>query len=458
MNPRKRPFIRTKFKYPLAPLFPWQQRVYDCQVKYRVCCCGRGSGKTKEAIDDICLHMSYYLTGNAAVVCPQGKDQTVNIYWERLIETLEQYPFAVDKSTHWHNDSSHIITLKNGNKIFLFSGSEAAAEGLRGQEFAYILLDEVGGLERWIWEDIIEPMTFRGCLKRVLFISTPNGVNNLFHDLYMRGMNGNNGDPLYCDYRAFHATSYDNPTQDIAGLDRLKKQKGEDSLSWRREYMAEFVGAQGAVFAKFSPKNITPKAVYKTTSDWTTYAAVDFGYTKGVTILFQVNRFTNNVNIFEEYFNIERGFREQRPDSLCQEEHLIQSVTKYKVKEIFVDCAGNQHSQETGKSMVGMLKQSGLNNIVPVPKQESDWRDYIEQIRFLVMDGDSNPHLFINPEVKYGIESFYNLRYPDKEGKNPHKYLKDGVYDHWMDAFRYAIKRLFPVQEKNLGSSFVSLR
>jgi hypothetical protein len=274
------------------------------------------------------------------------------------------------------------------------------------------------------------------------------------------GRAGAEGDPTWKSYRSFHATSYDNPLQDKEGLDALKAKHGEDSLVWRREYLAEFVGEEGMVFNKFCEKNLTTRAIYFNTDDWTTYAAVDFGFSRGVTILFQVNRFTNNINIFGEYYNENRGFGEVRASSFSQKQHLLDANIRYRIHSIFVDSAGSQRSQETGKSMVGLLQAAGLNNVIPVPKVEGDIRDYTEQIRCLIQDGEGNAHIFMHPHnCRYGVECMQNLTYPDPNKRvvaNQHQYKK-GKYDHWVDAFRYAIKMLFPVNAGKGGSFFVEL-
>lgn len=443
----------------LHELLPHQQKVFNCDAKYRIWAKGRRCGGTECGVFDLSVHMAYKTQGDAIIVLPKSKEQAVNVYWDRLCQILPQVPYCINTKKKWHNDANHIINTRRGYKIFLFSGSKEAVEGMRGiSEIEYILLDEVGNFDRYSWTDVIHPMMLNSKRTRALFLSSPNGVGNIFHELYLAGEKGNAGDPLYAGYRSFHSTSYDNTTLDIQELDRIKAQYGEDSITWRKEYMANFCSVSGAVFPKFGKDNITIKATYKDTSDWTTFAAVDYGFRRGVTILFQVNRFTSNVNIFGEYYGMDRGFEECAKGQQSQKQHLFEACKLFKIDQIFTDCAGNQHSQQTGQSMTGILRAAGLNNVCPVGKTKDDFRDYTEQIRRLICDPSNKPHLFINPDTcRWGVESLYNCRYPEKVQTNQHAYDKDGVYDHWVDAFRYAVKKLFPVMRKDAQSVFVEL-
>lgn len=79
---------------------------------------------------------------------------------------------------------------------------------------------------------------------KVLVISTPNGKQGMFHDLYMNAYNGEKG------YRELTATIYDDKLISPEEIEELKR--GYPPLAWQQEFMVEFLDNALTVFPGFS--------------------------------------------------------------------------------------------------------------------------------------------------------------------------------------------------------------
>ena len=78
---------------------------------------------------------------------------------------------------------------------------------------------------------------------KVLVISTPNGKQGMYHDLYMNAYNGVKG------YRELTATIYDDDLISKEEIEELKK--GYPPLAWKQEFEVEFLDNALTVFPNF---------------------------------------------------------------------------------------------------------------------------------------------------------------------------------------------------------------
>lgn len=78
---------------------------------------------------------------------------------------------------------------------------------------------------------------------KVLVISTPNGRQGMYYDLYLKAFNGENG------YYQITATIYDDDLISKEEIDGLKR--GYPPLAWRQEFLVEFLDNALTVFPNF---------------------------------------------------------------------------------------------------------------------------------------------------------------------------------------------------------------
>ena len=167
--------------------------------------------------------------GHVFYVAPtQGQART--IMWDLLLELGH----AVIKNSHVNNLE---LTLINNTKISL-KGADRP-ETMRGVSLKFLVLDEYADIKPEVWELILRPALAdqKGC---ALFIGTPMGRNH-FYDLYKQAELGDDE-----TYKAWHFTSYDNPTLDPAEINAAKKSMS--SYAFRQEFMASFESRGSEMF------------------------------------------------------------------------------------------------------------------------------------------------------------------------------------------------------------------
>jgi len=96
-----------------------------------------------------------------------------------------------------------VKTQDNEESLIFLRGWEAI-ETLRGQQFDYIVIDEIAQMRNFwgSWQEVVRP-TLTDTKGKGLFISTPKGFNH-FHTLFQKEAEDK-------DYKSFRFTSYDNP-------------------------------------------------------------------------------------------------------------------------------------------------------------------------------------------------------------------------------------------------------
>lgn len=134
----------------------------------------------------------------------------------------------------YKSKGSHYV-FPNGSKIKLV-GLDKNPNGLRGNTLDLIILDECGFVANldYIYKSVIIPATTHRPNAKIILISTPPATPaHSFIDYAQRA-------DLEGSYACF--TIYDNPMVDASTIERLMKESGgEESTTWRREYLCEFV-------------------------------------------------------------------------------------------------------------------------------------------------------------------------------------------------------------------------
>lgn len=145
------------------------------------------------------------------------------------------------------NGSDLAIETTNGSSVQFFSAESGNA--LRGNTFDFLILDEASFFKYELtdggdlWYDVLSPtVKVRG--KKVVFVSTPLGKNNLFYEMYQRGL-----DDDFPDYASFKATIYDDDLSTPEQIEDIKR--SIPTLSFRQEYMVEFLENAVTFFGGF---------------------------------------------------------------------------------------------------------------------------------------------------------------------------------------------------------------
>lgn len=145
------------------------------------------------------------------------------------------------------NASDLTISSCNGSIVNFFSAESGHA--LRGNTFHYLILDEASFFKYeltdggHLWNDVLSPtVKVRG--RKVIFVSTPLGKNNLFYEMFQRGLSDE-----FPDYVSFKATIYDDDLSTPEDIENIRK--SIPVLSFRQEYLCEFLDNAVTFFQGF---------------------------------------------------------------------------------------------------------------------------------------------------------------------------------------------------------------
>jgi hypothetical protein len=108
-------------------------------------------------------------------------------------------------------------------------------------------------------------------------------------------------------------------------------------------------------------------------------------------------------------------------------------VPEEQVTATFCDPAGRGVNDVTGTSAVRELRTLGIT----VRSRKSSILEGIELIRCAVLSGSGKSTLLISPRCTRLIEAMQCYHYPHSSNASGELPLKDGLYDHPIDALRY---------------------
>jgi len=139
----------------------------------------------------------------------------------------------------WRDVDKMMITA-NGGEIHFRSADKP--DNLRGDGLHGAVLDEADFMDRATWFDAIRP-ALSDKQGWAMFLSTPKRMNGWFHKLYKRGVSSDFEDRAY---RCWRLPTWANPNIPPEEIEEAKRDLGENSIEFRREYGAEFVNVVGA--------------------------------------------------------------------------------------------------------------------------------------------------------------------------------------------------------------------
>ena len=196
---------------------------------------------------------------------------------------------------------------------------------------------------------------------------------------------------------------------------------------WEAEMLCRRPSAENAVFDEFDPAVHVRPVDYD--ANLPVYRTLDFGFVNPFVCLWiQVDR-TGLVRVIDEYVRsratIDVHAEEIKRRTPGGEEHLAAT---------FCDPAGAGTSDITGTSIIRELRTLGI----AAQYRRSGILDGLELIRRAIRSGDGQSTLIISPNCPRLIEAMRCYHYPEPgssaAGELP---VKDGVYDHPIDALRY---------------------
>jgi hypothetical protein len=216
-----------------------QRQIVRESKRFNVVACGRRFGKTLLGTE---LDLAPALEGYpVAWFSPTYK--MLSPVWREIKELFR----PVTKSV---NVQEHRIDLITGGEFVMWSLE--APEAIRGRPYKRVVVDEAAMVPHFqdTWQAIIRP-TLSDYVGDAYWLSTPKGMN-FFKQGFDYGQ-----DPLMPDWASWRFPTSANPYIDAAEIESAREELPE--LTFKQEYLAEFLQSEGAVFRNIEP-NLTAQS------------------------------------------------------------------------------------------------------------------------------------------------------------------------------------------------------
>ena len=392
-------------------LSPAQEQIVKDEHRFRVLCCGRRFGKTTIAVEEMYGKLLSKKT-RICYIAPTFQ-QARDIAWVRLLSRMKPAIASINESRL----EVHVKNLEETTSLCILRGWEAI-ETLRGQQFDFIVIDEVATMRSFLngWEQVVSP-TLTDTKGEVLFISTPKGYN-AFYTLY-------NFQEKDEDFKSFKFTSYDNPYIPKEEIDRQKRNLPEDSFA--QEFLADFRKRTGLVYPEFNRDKHVFKEGGQPAHTVRELLGVDFGYTNPTAIIWVERDNDDNYWITQEWYRTGKTNTE-----------LTEYVKTIECNKVYPDPAEPARIEE--------FRRAGIN----VQEVSKDITKGVDTVRELFKT--NRVHISTSCPILMSELEMYH--YPDKRinSNEPEKPVKED--DHGVDALRYVLHNAGSL-DKRVAYTFV---
>lgn len=221
-----------------------------------------------------------------------------------------------------------------------------------------------------------------------------------------------------CQGRARKAAGYLKIDDCIAQMRRSSRSAFESEMLCIRPSL------ENVVFAEFDPDIHISPVDYNPALPL--YRAIDFGFVNPFVCLWIQIDGNGIVRVIDEYVKSRMTI-----DAHADELKNKMPYSEDNVTATFCDPAGAGVNDVTGTSPVGQLRARGMK----LRYKRSSILEGIELIRRALRCGDGRSSLIISPRCGRLIEAMQCYHYPPAGSEELP--LKDGIYDHPIDALRY---------------------
>lgn len=245
---------------------PKQEKILESSARFNVIRAGRRSGKSTLEVEKMVFKAANVAGRRIFYVAPTQK-QARAIIWELLKKRLG----GVGELNESRLEV--VVPAIGGSSRIAVFGFEAR-ENFRGQPAHHITFDETDSMRDFFigWQEIFRPALI-DTGGTADFIGTPKKENPNLRRLEKLAET----DP---HWRAFHFTSWDNPTIPRTELEKAKQEMDADT--YRQEILAEYVENAGALFKYTALVDLFSNTITKSPENYLTIDVADDGSDKTV--------------------------------------------------------------------------------------------------------------------------------------------------------------------------------
>jgi phage terminase large subunit len=415
-----------------------QREVFESEKRYKVLNWGRRTGKSTFA-GIYTLIKALEVQGNYYIVAPTER-QAESIYWNDVLKTVipEEFIFKINNQKKFIEIEyvSAEIELPNGQVIRadhnermprsrIYLRGLDNPDNLRGVKLAGCVLDEFAFKDdaMEIYNKVLAP-SLGDLLGWTVFISTPNGIHNDFHELVQTAQ----ADPE--TYFFSHATALDNPYFPRESFDheKNKAQKEGKTDAFVQEWMAEFKNPAKLVYRMFD-RNYHVIDPAEIPHENVTYAmGMDFGWTDPFAVVFIAIDEHQNWYIYDEIYQVEADTE--------RELKLINDKTRS--DQYFSRIIGDYHA----KTEIANLRAKRF--YVTPSRADNDVKGGVREVASLLNlrelpDGKMKPRLFVGRNCKNTVTEFESYSNKTDAYGRTIDHPEENKNNHIMDALRYVV-------------------
>ena len=219
-------------------MYPFQEHLINDFINYRftVNLCGRQQGKTV-VVGAFALSYAMF-ESHKTIGIVSNKEASAKSFLARIKYMYEQIPSHLKPGvTKWAEKS---VKFDNQCQIMI---SATSKDSFRSESINLLICDELGFVDPpWKAEEFWKsnyPTISASVTSKIIIISTPNGMFNLFHRLYVGAETGSN---------TFHRNLYDwrsVPARDDEWAKQEKQNLGK--VQFNQEYDCKFLGSSNTI-------------------------------------------------------------------------------------------------------------------------------------------------------------------------------------------------------------------
>jgi hypothetical protein len=208
--------------------------------------------------------------------------------------------------------------------------------------------------------------------------------------------------------------------------DCITQMRRASRAGWEAEMLCIRPSRENVVFDEFDPGIHVRPIDYNL--NLPLYRSLDFGFINPFVCLWiQVDE-AGIVRVIDEYVR-SRATIDVHTEAIKNR----MPIAEEKITATFCDPAGKSLNDVTGTSSIRELRVLGIT----VKYKRSGILEGIELIRRAIRSGDGKSSLIISPNCPRMIEAMECYHYPPDRNTAGELPLKDGLYDHPIDALRY---------------------
>ena len=406
-----------------------QLEFHKCQKKNRWVFGGNRSGKTEcGAVETV-----YFARG----IHPfrQNKDNVFG--WVVSLSQQVQRDVAQAKILHYLNrtwikditmltgkkespeygviDQIQIKNVFGGTSIIGFKSCDQGREKFQGSSLDFVWFDEEPP------KDIYDECRMRVFDKKgdIFGTMTPlKGLTFIHDEIYLNSANDNE---VWYEFMEWA----DNPYLNKNEIEHLTKSLSKDQIESRR--YGRFKSSSGLVYKEFDEQIHVLKTPFRVPREYQDIISIDPGLNNPLSAHWYAVDYDGNVFVVAEHYEAGKDivYHSQKIKEIS--DALGWKRDKFGRIDALIDCAANQKTLASGKSVTELFYEQGIN---ANPRVNKDLFSGIQRVKQYLHGDGKKPKIYIFPNCVNMIREIKTYRWG--EGDVPKK-----VDDHSMDELRY---------------------